>query len=874
MSESARGGTARMASHILPFFWQHGEAAAILREEIDRIEGAGMRELCVESRPHPDFLGELWWRDMDLIMDECRKRGMGVWLLDDERFPSGYAADAVRKRYPDRGKLFLREKHADLVGPKEGTSLLTCLKPGERLVAAVAGERAWRGEGIRGETIDISAGAVGDVVYWDIPEGIWRVHFLYTSRESGHEYLDRYVDPLTPGGALAHIETVYEPHYGRYASDFGSTFLGFFADEPQFGNAVGYDVKLGTRPFMPLPWREGLERDIELALGEDDARSLPGLWYDIGDRSYPARFAYMDIITRAYSESYAGQIGDWCRERGVSYIGHVIEENNAHARLGGGMGHYYRSLWGQDMSGIDVVLHEIIPGMKGISHAWTAREYDADSDFFYYCLAKLASSLAHADPKKKGRALCEIFGAYGWQESMAQMRWMTDFMIVRGINYFVPHAFSPAAFPDPDCPPHFYARGRNPHYRFFGLLMGYMERLCDLFDGGIHVASAAVLYHGEAEWSSARLMLCQEPMRALMEEQIDADILSIDILLDAGTTVAKGSLLRNGEAYGALVVPYAEALPESFLAFALGASEAGLPVLFVDDLPARSSEGRRLSPEEASRLGEIVSLPRLASRMRELGLEDIRCRDRCPDLRSYHYRKGGVDRYLFFNESIGESLSTEITFQDGREPSAYEPETEGRYRCAARREETRCATKLELGPSKTLVISFGEATERLPGPPEEEEWKERRVVDGDWRISFATALDYPRFVLDPDLRSIGNLNRPGGRPRFSGTVRYEIEIEIDGAASEACLDAGEVGEIAQAWLDGVDLGVRYALPYRWRLPRPLKTGRIALTIEVTNSLVYEQHDWLSFFQPIQASGLVGPVELLLSGPEAEDDAAR
>ncbi len=64
-------------NHILPFFWQHGESEAILRETVAKIHQAHIGAVCVESRPHPDFLGESWWRDMDVIMDECKKR----WCL-------------------------------------------------------------------------------------------------------------------------------------------------------------------------------------------------------------------------------------------------------------------------------------------------------------------------------------------------------------------------------------------------------------------------------------------------------------------------------------------------------------------------------------------------------------------------------------------------------------------------------------------------------------------------------------------------------------------------------------------------------------------------------------------------------------------------
>ena len=66
----------REDNHILPFFWQHGESEATLREMMAAIHGANCRAVCVESRPHPDFCGPKWWQDMDVILDEARKRNM------------------------------------------------------------------------------------------------------------------------------------------------------------------------------------------------------------------------------------------------------------------------------------------------------------------------------------------------------------------------------------------------------------------------------------------------------------------------------------------------------------------------------------------------------------------------------------------------------------------------------------------------------------------------------------------------------------------------------------------------------------------------------------------------------------------------------
>ena len=55
-------------NYVFPFFWLHGESEETLRHYMDVIEKANCRAVCVESRPHPDFCGPGWWRDMDIIL--------------------------------------------------------------------------------------------------------------------------------------------------------------------------------------------------------------------------------------------------------------------------------------------------------------------------------------------------------------------------------------------------------------------------------------------------------------------------------------------------------------------------------------------------------------------------------------------------------------------------------------------------------------------------------------------------------------------------------------------------------------------------------------------------------------------------------------
>ena len=145
-------------NHLLPFFWQHGEDEKTLRHYMAVIQAANCHAVCVESRPHPDFCGEGWWRDLDIILDEARQRGMQVWILDDSHFPTGYANGAMKHR-PDRlQKQHIRLKRLPL--NSERTEIQLELAPKDRLLLALARD-------CRGDALDLTDHVVGGVLRWD-----------------------------------------------------------------------------------------------------------------------------------------------------------------------------------------------------------------------------------------------------------------------------------------------------------------------------------------------------------------------------------------------------------------------------------------------------------------------------------------------------------------------------------------------------------------------------------------------------------------------------------------------------------------------------------------------------------------------------------
>lgn len=861
-------------NYILPLVWQRGEEEAVIREEMARIDKAGIKAVCIESRPHPDMLGPGWWKDMDIIMDEARRRNMKVWVFDDNHFPTGNANGRLKEAPDELRRVFVAERHIDALGPvKEASFLINpWLSEGEVLEAVVAARREGADDTLAGEFIDLMPFVQGGVLYWDIPDGLWRVFLIVRTTAGQNEKYKDYINPLAADSVRVLIDACYVPYYERYRNDFGGTFAGFFSDEPGFYNdkaTYDFESKLGKKGVV-LPWTIDLLSLLEAEFGATYRNYLPLLWHEAGSELTGAvRFAYMNVVSRLYAEHFSGQIGAWCREHRVEYIGHVIEDNNVHARLGCGPGHFFRALSGQDMSGVDVVLWQLVPGFDEAPFTWIAGQ--TDSEFFHYGLAKLASSLGHIDPKKKGRTMAEVFGAYGWAEGLKLMKWLTDHMLVRGVNYFVPHSFSQKEFPDSDCPPHLYARGQNPQYRYYRVLNDYTNRMSHLLTGGRHRATTAVLYHAEAEWSGS-FMYFHKPVKELMRSQIDCDILPIDAIVESAE-VADGRLKAGAEDYGCLIVPYAEALPAKLLLRLAVMADQGLPLLFIDGLPKRSSEGADVSATLARLSAQpsvhLVSLSELVIRVKELGFSEVTVENEEPYLRYYHYEHSDLDVYVFFNEHPTNAVDTTVRLPVRGTVLAYDALLNKIFPVSCEEAQEGASVSLRLSPYESIVYVAGEGLGNMAATlesrgmfPQRYGEKNEFEINGPWTISTATSVQYPAFVYWGTAERLENMSRVDKLPRFSGTFRYETEFELDDPAGVIRLDLGDVYETAEVWVNGQSAGVRICPPYCLEISGLIQKGNNTLTIEVTNTLVKEQRDFLSRFAQQEPSGLLGPVRLI------------
>jgi len=875
--------------YLTPLFWTHGEDETVMRHLIGQMHENGIDEFVLESRPHPDFLGEGWWHDVDIVLDEARKRNMRVWFFDDNKYPSGYSAGKIRDHHPEYLKLYLDERHLDAVGPQTGSSVFVdaWIEPGEELVCVIAARRTDGVDGIDYDSLtDITRCVSEGLLFWDIPEGNWRIFVMVSTREGGEEHTRDYLNPLEPEAVQAFLHYVYEAHYDRYPDEFGKTIAGFFSDEPRFGNASSYECSLGrtngytgnNRPRVVLPWAKSLLGRLDGRWQGDFRKVLPLLWYDAGIRTAQVRYTYMDLVSRLFGQNYTLQIGNWCRAHKVKYMGHLIEENGAHARLGYGAGHFFRSIRGQDYPGLDLI-HQAWPGMT--EGRFSSQVGFLDADFFYWGITKMTASAAHITSQDSGTTMCEIFGAYGWQAGLKLMKWLTDHICVRGVNLLVPHAFSPKAC-DWDAPPHFYDRGLNPQWRYFHIWSSYASRVCHLLSGGTHVATAAVLYHAEAEWTGA-YMPFEKPVKALLKRQIDCDIVPIDIFLEDRVKMDDGLFQIGGETYRVMIVPYAQRLPKAMLEKLHRMAKANIPVIFIDAYP----EGSPVQEEDCTalltdlrenKMVQVCSCDNLATEVFQRKLQDVTAQSEEDFLRIYHYSQSDAQVYFVTNEAPRKSIHTTLTLKEKGIPVFYDAmENTVDYPAYTQTGESLVLNVELCAYQSRFIIVFSDEDTLQAFRKAMPETRQQRMLcacsgekiittlqEDGWKLSASKAPRIEEFQPVSHITSLGNLIAPGGLITFTGTIRYEKEFELSPIPQNQniLLDLGSVYETAEVWLNGEPMGSRIAPPYSFPVKDMLKQGTNTIRVDVTNTLVRERGQNLLDRDMVQEpSGLIGPVRL-------------
>jgi len=798
------------------------------------------------------FLEETNWKQWRAIVEAARKLGLTVWEQDDKDYPCGYAAGKVVASDKEFARWEITLPHSESHKSPGPISLaVDALLPAkQRLVGVVAAgpENRW---------VDLTDHVANGQLRWDAPEGEWEI-FIHAAWQPGIDtpkaYPDLvrgevrgYIDPLSEAATDLYVQLVLDGTCRAIGYDeVGRTWKGFYIDEPGFYSSGQMVGELGGG----FPYTPDLLDRFQKRYGYSLRSFLPLLWVARGPETSHVRHDYMDFVSSEYARLFIGSQTRYSQAHGIQINGHVRED--LPFQLGGGTGSNFRTLEAYSMGGFDHIFDQ-----------WYTPEDDV-----YWRQAKMASSISHYQETPQDEAMVEHFAATGWRTGLTEMKAMMDWTTCRGLSRIVPCGLDTQNPPVWEDAPEFWLHGKNPLAPYFRLYQIAANRETMMIRGGRHVAKGIVLDTAESAWVGEAEELWKSD-KALSQAHFDYDNVSYGVFADPRRCRIEGRRIHLGrEDYEFVFLPNVDAIPVEVLRRLLEFYEAGGTVVIlgpglrfdtdatsekvqlVTKLPIRSADGRhddevkdlvgRLWGERASGRGHthLVQYKDVTNFLYSLKAHDVWIDPNLPLLQYYHRRLAGRDVYFFNNE--GEAVRSTVHLRGAKGvPELWDPVSGSIVQAPCYdQDEDRISVRIELARYESVFVVVNPSAQpqsHLRTCDADEvsrdkggEISVKKYAPGTVQYSAVGndhTPDIPLATPSEPLESMALQDGWSSRPAESGGVLYKCQFEWpQNSLRSAGLGIEGMTQVIEARLNGKDLGLRFAYPFRFDLAGALRAG--------------------------------------------------
>ena len=743
----------------MPFwFWNDELREDKIIEQIRKMNEKGVNGFIIHPRiglPREiPYMSEKYMSYVKCAVEEAQRLNMKVILYDEGMYPSGSAHGMVVKNNPGFAARGIRCEESLKNEPK--------LEADEKLLFTFTAKKISDGFLYPESIKEYSGGALEEgFVFIHLIEGFSHGHIRGIHiGEDDWENPPSAADILSYEAVSCFIQLTHEKYYKALSEHFGNTVIGIFTDEPSVLGR-GEDKRM-------KPWTVDFLRELEKA-GVKPC-DIAAMWYDVGEKTEEIRGHYKKAVDFRLEKSFYKQLYDWCEEHDIALVGHPGKSADI------GLLKYFH------IPGQDLVFRRVAPEDDKAVYGFDSVQAKCSSD-----------SARH---RGRRRNLNECFACGGknmieWSFNADDMKWMMDWLFVRGVNMLVPHAFFYSLNGERrfgERPPD--VGFNNIWWAHYDVFSAYMKRMSYMMTDSVNMTGVAVLCKSD--------FLPYDIVKPLYENQIEFNYLEEELIKDGSCDIKGGRISIASQCYDTLLIEDISLISREAEEFAVG----GGTVI------AYNPEGVRLNKN-------IISVSSFEEQLKYLK-KDFVITPACKELRVSHIVKNGEHFYVLVNEGE-EPVAGEAEFSADKTVSVFDPwegrelELKGNVLSLERRESLIvCSGK---NPSRKVSLHF---TYRLGAPKKETELKE-------WRIG-------------SDKATLGSWTENEKLKDFCGTVCYESDFETDlKDVNKLILDMGEVAEQAEVYLNGRYVGYKLWAPYVLNLTDYVINGKNILKIEVTNS---------------------------------------
>ncbi len=253
-----------------------------------------------------------------------------------------------------------------------------------------------------------------------------------------------------------------------------------------------------------------------------------------------------------------------------------------------------------------------------------------------------------------------------------------------------------------------------------------------------------------------------------------------------------------------------------------------------------------------------------------------------PDTRLLFVHRTTKEGEIYFVDNRNDRAEqVDATFRvTGKQPELWFAETGTTRPVSYRIADDRTTVPLSLEPWGTVFVLFRKPAARPEVTLPAETTTEISQPSGAWTLAFQPDRGAPASISLGKLIDWTNSTDPGVK-YFSGTGTYSATLTVPAAAlkpgAQYWIDLGDVKNLAEVTLNGKPLGIVWHAPWRVNATAAVHAGANQLVVKVTNAwvnrLIGDQQPGARQYTftagkpypanaPLQASGLLGPVQLV------------
>lgn len=593
---------------VSPFWFLNGDLTEEeLRWQVKEMKEKGLGGYVMHSRygRRVDYFSEEFFDRIGAVIDESEKQGMNAIVYDEDDWPSGMSGTKVLDLHPEFKHKQMEIVYLDVAG-KNGVDYVPdkgCIvkayacslsQKGERIEDCVVAESAELENDGKELHADFGGKAYDKVIVFLFQTVSGYTIYTQFPRKKGFQAqpdtwnwyfpFGEYVDLLNPDAVDCFLETTGEEYKRRFGEHFGKAIKWFFTDEPGF-----YTVMRGTD--TAIAWSDIFAETFKERHGYDITEKLLGLAIEAGGDTRRVRYDYYEHLTYLFEHNYVRKYAQWCASNGISLMGHY--------RLC-----YPQLVWQRNYAGnvMSMFRQMQAPGVDRLDTPGMGEKF-AVKDWSWQVEDKLCSSAAHQYQIE--RRMTESFACSGWEYRPADMKRVSDWQYMMGMNLMVPHAFhySLSGQRKKECiPSFFYQSAAWQNFKKYG---DYMCRLGEMMIGGKNIADIVILYPMTTLWADdipeAEVQdLINNIDRdfhhitdLLLRRHLDYDIIAED---EVEKAEINGAALEIGDAsYKLMIVPPMITIRKETEDKIRRFVEAGGKVLFLSMPPVKDIDGNELS---------------------------------------------------------------------------------------------------------------------------------------------------------------------------------------------------------------------------------------------------------------------------------------